>query len=330
MDYSNIKHINNRYYIIKTVYNREICYGSYKYLEDALTQREKLKKHSWKKNKTTGYPEKECFPKYQIRNIDENYLIINCKNGRIYGEYKCKIYAKLIKKILPFYSDEVNINKIENIALKEFYKYIMFDKIKNRYIVVYKGIYYYTTSNIIDALKERDIILKHDGDFELMCEDPTVVYDYTKEELPPYPQVKNITYVASNKKYQIRKRIRNETIVINNIPYERLAILIRDFLKNNQWNKKIMSKMVNVANEIIERNKYIQLRNNKFYVEKTTNKKRVNYATYNDLELARYVRNKLLENSWDIRLVKNFERDYIKYNIQTRYYYDNTDILASI
>ena len=79
-----------------------------------------------------------------------------------------------------FYGNKINIRLIEKIAHKEFYKYISYNKRKDVYHVIYGGFVRSTHKKLINALYERDLIIKYDGDEELMCEDSTIIHDYKK------------------------------------------------------------------------------------------------------------------------------------------------------
>lgn len=331
MKYNNIYKKRNRYYIQKTIYNQKIEYGSFSRLDDAIKQRDKLIKYDWIKCKTTGYPKREHFPKYHIRkDEEEKYIIINKKRGgMIYGSYKSYKYAKLVKKILPYYTTKVDIKLIEKQAVKEFYKYISYNNINNRYYIYYKGYVLGTYANLVTALQERDLIVKYDGNEELMCEDPTSIYTYDKSKLPPFPKkIENIVYENTYKnKYRVRKQIRNNTITIGRYPTYNLAVLIRDYLAKNGWNEKTIKHVTKVTETIQKRNKNIHKRNGKYYVETMKNGKIRIYACYDNLELARYVKQNLKEDNWKKKNITKYEENYYHLGYKPLYYYDDTDFL---
>lgn len=327
MKYKNIYKSNGRYIIKKTIYSKTIVYGNFERLEDAIEHRNKLAKNNWYKNATTGYPKRQRFPKYHVKKIECGYLVINKKNGRTFGTYKNCKYAEIIKKILPFHEDDLNISLVEKIAHKEFYKHVSYHKMLGRYHVIYEGIVRSTHKSLPEALQERDLIIKYDGDEELMCEDPTLIYDYTKEELPSYThECENIYYQDENEnKYLLKKQIRNNKIVIGNYQTYNLACLIRKYLHNTRWDEKEVKHIIETTNKIQKRDQYIHKRNNKYCIEKTRNNKRTIYGYYTDIEQARYVKNKLIETSWNKKHVPQFEKKYYKEKKKTRYYYDKTD-----
>lgn len=327
MNYKNIYKSNNRYIIKKTIYSKTIVYGSFKRLCDAVEQRAKLKKNNWYKNATTGYPKNQRFPKYHVKTVECGYLVINKKNGRTFGTYKNCKYAGIIKKILPFYENDINISQVEKIAHKEFYKYTTYNKMLGRYHVFYKGILRSTHKNLIDALNERDLIVKYDGNEELMCEDPTKVYDYTKEELPSFThECENIYYRDKNaNKYQLEKQVRNHKLIIGRYQTYDLACLIKRYLDCKKWNEKEIKHIMQTTRQIHKRDKYIHQCNGKYCVERTINKKRTIYGYYTNIEQARYVKNKLEEVSWKKKQIEKIERNYYKENLRTKYYYDKTD-----
>ncbi len=327
MSYRNIYRQNGRYLIKKNIYGKTIVYGSFDNIESAVEQRNLLIKNKWYKNATTGYPKNQHFPKYQIKENECGYLVLNKKTGRTFGTYtNCK-YAKLIKKILPFYENDINIRDIERRAHKEFYKYISYNQMTGRYHVIYKGIVRTTHKSIRAALSERDLIVKYDCDEELMCEDPTIIYDYTDEKLPSFEhECGNIRYRDENKnKYQLEKQIRNHKIIIGSYPTYNLACLIKRHLDKLKWDKYEVKKIIKVTRNIHKRDKYIHKRNGHYYIERIINKQKIVYAIYDDIDMARYVKQKLSEYNWRKRLVKKFEKKYYLNKVETKYYYDSTD-----
>lgn len=182
----NIRKTKKGYNIQKTIYGQKIDYGTYPTLQEAQKQITLLKKHNWIKNKSLGYTDEEIFIKYTIRQDDEgNYIIIN-KKGKTYGSYKSKKFAKIVKHILAFHQD-IDINEIEEKAIKEFYKYIRYNKLLGKYQVIYNARVVLTTNTLLEALEERDLYVKYDADEELMCENIDTIYKYTEGELPPIP-----------------------------------------------------------------------------------------------------------------------------------------------
>ncbi|WP_323736547.1 hypothetical protein PXD04_00835 [Methanosphaera sp. ISO3-F5] len=331
MIYRNIYKTNNRYIIKKSIYNKTIVYGSFDRLSDAIEHRDKLARNNWYKNATTGYPLNQRFPQYYVKEIECGYLVINKKNGRTFGTYKNCKYARIIKKILPFYEDDLNISQVEKIAHKEFYKYITYHKMLGRYHVVYEGVVRSTHKNLVDALYERDLIVKYNGNEELMCEDPTTIHDYSNEELPSFThECENIYYKDENKnKYQLEKQIRNNKLIIGNYPTYNLACLIKRYLDSKKWNKKDVKHIMKITKKIHKRDKYIHRRNGRYCVERTVNKKRTIYGYYDNIEQARYVKIRLEETSWKKKQVPKFERNYYKHKNITRYYYDTTDFFKT-
>ncbi len=331
MNYKNIYKQNGKYVIKKNIYQKSIIYGVFDNLESAIEQRNILIKNKWHKNATTGYPKDKHFPKYQVKKTECGFLVLNKKTGQSFGTYKNHEYAKIIKKILPFYADKINIRFIEKIAHKEFYKYISYNNMTGRYHVIYKGFVRSTYKKLEDALYERDLIVKYDGDEELMCEDPTIIHDYKSEKLPSFEhECENIRYRDENKnKYQLEKQIRNHKIVIGSYPTYDLACLIKRYLDNKKWNSDEVKHIIKITRSIHKRDKYIQRRNGKFYIERTKNNKTIVYAKYNDIELARFVKNNLAMNNWHRKFIKRFEKKYYLNKFETEYYYDSTDFFAA-
>ena len=84
------------------------------------------------------------------------------------------------------YQENIELKMIEQQAQKEFYKYIHYNKLQNRYHIIYKATTLATYKSLKEALIERDLIVKYDGDEELMCE-AEINYEYYKQNLPPFP-----------------------------------------------------------------------------------------------------------------------------------------------
>ncbi|RAP51756.1 MAG: hypothetical protein BZ138_04510 [Methanosphaera sp. rholeuAM270] len=329
--HKNIYKINDRYVVKKTIYAKSIVYGNFYRLDDATAHRDKLAKNGWYKNATTGYPRNQRFPSYHVKEVDYGYLVINRKNGRTFGAYKSYKYAQLIKKILPFYENDINISQIEKVAHKEFYKYISYHKRSGRYHVIYKAVVRSTHKNLIDALYERDLVVKYDGDEELMCEDPTIVYDYSEEELPTFThECENIYYKDENvNKYQLEKRIRNHKIIVGSYPTYQLACLIKKYLDDNSWNMDEVKHIMKVTRQIHERDRYIHKRNGKYCIERRINGETLIYGYYEDIEKARYIKKRLEETNWKEKRLDKFRRKYHRQNHETKYFYDKTDFFKA-
>ena len=183
---NNIYKTPTGYIIRKTFYSKRIYYGKFKTYDKALKQKKILKENNWIKNMKTNYKTNESFPNYILEEKNKKYSIINEKTREKYGSYKNLKYAQIIKKILPYYQNKVEIKKIEKQAQKEFYRYIHYNKLQNRYHIIYKATTIATYRTLVEALIERDLIVKYEGDEELMCE-AEIDYDSYKKDLPPFP-----------------------------------------------------------------------------------------------------------------------------------------------
>ncbi len=328
----NIYKINHKYQIIKVHYGIRIYYGTFNSLDDALEKREILRKNRWQKNSTTGYPTYEHFPKYQIKTEDnKEYIIVNCNTGKTYGSYKNYKYATIIKQILPFFKDKVDIEKIEKFAIKEFYKYISYKKIKNKYMIIYHGTTMGLFSNLASALEERDIIMRYEGDEELMCQNTPIYYNYNKEELPPYPYTIEEIIYRSNKsnRYIVRKQIRNQRITIGQYATYNMAVLVRDYLDRNKWNLDKINHIKRVTIKIQKRDKFILHKGKMYYIIHNEQGKSVIYANYTNPNLARYVRDKLTEHNWNMEKIGEYEEEYKNNKEKNLHYYDNTDLFKT-
>ncbi len=326
MNYENIFIKDGKYAIKKNIYSKKISYGTFDTLTKAIEQRNILIKNKWHKNATTKYPKNQHFPKYELKKTEDGYVVLNKKMGTTFGTYAHYEYARLIKKILPFYGDDINIERIEEIAHKEFYKHISYNKIICKYHVIYKGFVRSTHERLEDALYERDLIVKSDND-ELLYEDPTIIHDYESEELPSFEyEYENIRYRRKMKnKYILEKEIRNQKIIIGSYPTYELACLIKRYLDNKKWNYEEVKHIIRSTRNIHKRDKYIREHNGHFYIEILEDEKKVVYARYKDIDLARYVKNNLVMNNWRKRFIKRFEKKYFLNEIETEYYYDSTD-----
>ncbi|MDO5826024.1 MAG: hypothetical protein Q4Q22_06560 [Methanosphaera sp.] len=326
--FTNIRKANGKYVIEKTRYGQRINYGTYDTPEDALKQKELLMKYNWIKNKSTGYDKKEHFPRYCVReNGQGKYIVKNKKNGKTFGSYKSRKYAGIIKKILPFYRDNVNIKRIEQQATNEFYRYITYDKLKGYYKFRHKNMVVETSKSLTYLLEERDLYLKYGADEELMC-NATQIYRYDEDKLPPFPHPENITYDEKTK-YNLRKQIRNSSLRIGSYQSYELALLIREYLLKNNWNMEYVNYIKDITAEIHNRNKYIVKNEKTYYIQRNVRKKRCYYGSYGNIHLARYVRDKLIENNWNKDDVGKYKNEYDGYN-ESQYYYDTTDIFLNV
>ena len=326
--FTNIKKIKGKYVIQKTIYGQSINYGTFDTKEEALKQKQLLIKYNWIKNKSTGYKKEEHFPRYCIRqNNQDKYIIKNRKTGHTYGAYKSKKYANIIKKILPFYTDNIKIERIEQQALEEFYRYISYDSRVGYYRFRYNNITIITSKSLTVILEERDLYLKCGGDEEAMC-DITERYIYQEKNLPPFQKTENIVYEEKYKyKYLLRKQIRNHRIRIGRYNTYSLALLVKEYLDNKGWKLDDVNHIINITMEIQNRNKNIIKKDNRYYIRHDTKTKREYYGSYENIHLARYVRNKLRQDNWNKNKTKEYEAEY-NYNKKNLYYYDRTDLFA--
>lgn len=324
--FTNIKKVNDKYIIEKTIYGQLINYGTYDTKEDALKQKKVLIKYGWIKNKTTGYDKKEHFPRYCIRqNSQGKYIVKNRQTGKTFGSYKSKKYAGIIKRILPFYRNDINIELIEKKAAKEFYKYITYDALDGYYKFRYNNTTIVTAKQLTHVLAERDIYLKYGADEELMCE-TTEIYRYEDDKLPPFYHPANIIYEDKlQNKYTLKKQIRSNRLKIGSYQTYDLALLVKEYLTSNNWELSIVNYIIDITYKIQNRDKNIIKKENTYYIQHIINKKRQYYGSYKNIHIARYVRDKLNENNWNKKEVLKYKKEY-EYNHKSQYYYDTTDI----
>lgn len=318
------KYLDN-YKITKTIYSRVIDYGNFNTYNEALNQKKLLQKHKWIKSKSTHYDKENIFPKYLLKKDEENnYIIINKNTGKTYGSYKSKRYAKIIKRILPFYKENINIKKIEKQALKEFYKYIHYNKFKNKFHIIYKDTTIGTYNTLLEALTERDLLIKFEN--ELYFENPNTCYTYDKKRLPPFYTSNDITFNSNENKYKLTKKIHNKEIIIGFYSTYTLANNINKYLEKNYLELNVIKHIIKVTKQIQTRDNYIDKSHGIYYIKHRTNEKEIIYAKYDDIELARYIRNKLKKDNWKKSSFEDYEYNYYQNQIKTKYYYDNTDI----
>lgn len=324
--FTNIKKVNNKYVIEKTIYGQIINYGSYDTKEDALKQKRLLRKYGWIKNKSTGYDKNEHFPRYCIREDNHGkYIVKNRQTGKTFGSYKSKKYAGIIKRILPFYGNDINIEIIEKKAAKEFYKYISYNTIQGYYKFTYNNTTIVTSRLLTEVLEERDLYLKYGMDEELMCE-TTEIYKYDDDKLPPFYHHENITYEDKlQNKYTLKKQIRTNRLKIGSYQTYDLALLVKEYLTNNNWELSIVNYIIDITRKIQDRDKNIIKKGNAYYIHHVINKKRRYYGSYKNIHIARYVRDKLNENNWNMNDVMKYKKEY-EYHHKSQYYYDTTDI----
>lgn len=324
--FTNIKKVNGKYIIEKTIYGQIINYGTYDTKEDALKQKRLLIKYGWIKNKSTGYDKREHFPRYCVREDNHGkYIVKNRQTGKTFGSYKSKKYAGIIKKILPFYRNNINIEVIEKKASKEFYKYISYDEIHGYYTFRYENTTIVTSTLLRHVLEERDIYLKYGADDELMCE-TTEIYRYDDDKLPPFYHPENITYDDKlQNKYTLKKQVRCKRLKIGSYQTYDLALLVKEYLTKNNWELGIVNHVIDITRKIQGRDKNIIRKGNTYYIQHIINKKRHYYGSYKNIHMARYVRDKLNENNWNKNDVLKYKKEYARHH-KSQYYYDTTDI----
>lgn len=330
--YRNIYKKNKKYLIKKVIYGQNIDYGEYDTLNEALEQRNLLIKYNWIKNKSTKYPKREHFERYCVEENNQNkYIVKNRKDGKCYGAYKSKKYAKIIKKILTYQIEDIKIKEIEKKATNEFYKNITYNKLSGLYQITYKGITRASDKSLTFILSERDLILKYEGDEELMCENVNNIYEYGEDELPPFPKsINNISYEGNSKyKYKLKKQLRNHRIIIGQYSNYELAYLIKSYLENKKWKTNEIRHIQKVTKKIQERDKYIQKIDKKYRIIRKRKNQSITYGVYTDINLARYIRNRLNENEWNKELITDYKREYLLKKEYNEYFYDSTDYLST-
>lgn len=323
----NIHKINNKYHIIKNIYNQRISYGKYTNKKEAQKQRNLLEKNNWIKSEKTGYNKKESFTQYKIIQKQKQYYITS--NKTTYGPYQDKKYAQTIQKILPYYK-KPNIKHVEKIATKEYYKHITYNKTNKRYYVNIKEKTYTSSKKLEDILYERDLLLKYQQDEELMCENMDTIEQ--QEEIPPFPDIryKNIYQTTSQKnQYVIRKQKNNKIIRIGNYPSYELALLIKSYLEFKNWNQNSINFISTVTNEIQNRNRYIYEENKNYSIKKYKNGNYIYYGNYTDINEAVFVKNKLIDCGWKKELVSTFESEFNPDKFDNHYFYDTTDFFEN-
>ncbi|MDO5851437.1 MAG: hypothetical protein Q4Q23_03025 [Methanobacteriaceae archaeon] len=326
MNYSNIyKTNNNNFFISKNFYGHRIYYGTFNNLTEAIKKRDLLIKYDWIKCKNTGYS-KDSFYEYNIIKKENNYYLINKDNKEVYGPCQCYKFIDILKNIIPYYTPDININLAKKMAIKEFYKNISYNKLHNSYIICYKGKHYGVFSKLSSALKERDLLKLCDCDEDIMCEYTELVYEYDKDILPKYPykQENNIEHEYSlNKHHRVRKKINGVSIHIGSYSSYDQAKIVREYLDDHNWDMKIVKHIRNISSAILYKDRYINKKGNKYYVSRIFKGKYLRYGSYDTIQKARYIRDMLISNNWNIEKIDSLK---VKNNNYLDYC-DSTDIL---
>lgn len=149
---------------------------------------------------------------------------------------------------------------------------------------------------------------------------------------PPYHKFKdNITYEESkNGNYKLRKQVRLKRVTIGRYHSYDLTLHLKEYLEKNNWDETIVQYIVNVTKSIQDRDKYIEHDNEKYYIYKTVKGKKENYGKYDNIEQARYVRQKLIENGWERKKIPEYLEKYDIEKEYTKYYYDTSDYLQEV
>ncbi|MCI5867424.1 MAG: hypothetical protein SOZ23_03400 [Methanosphaera sp.] len=330
MGYKNIYKINGKYHIIKSIYKQKINYGIYDNLDDAIKQRTILILNQWIKSEESGYAKSEQFPIYEIYEHENGYYLKNNENNKSFGSFKDLTYTKIIQKILPYYQEVPDIKTIKKQAINEFYRHITYNRTTKRYQISYNEHIYATSTDIIETLQERDMIIKYDADEDMMCEyNPPNKYD--KDKIPKYRRrIENIIQINSLKnKFLIQKQINKKKITIGRYMTYELAEFIRNYLDDNNWSCEAIRHIKKITKIIQNRDLNIHTRNSKFYVELRKDDELIIFAYYDDIEMARYIRKLLSENNWNSQKIHEYEESFNKNFKKTKYFYDKTDFIKS-
>ena len=324
----NIHKINNKYHIIKNIYNQRINYGKYTNKKEAQKQRNLLEENNWIKSEKTGYNKKESFTQYKIIQKQKQYYITS-PNKTTYGPYQDEKYAQIIQKILPYHK-KPNIKQIEKKATKEYYKHITYNKTNKRYYLNIKNKTYASSKKLKNILHERDLLLKYNTDEELMCENTNTIQQ--QEEIPPFPDIKgeNIYQITSQKnQYIIRKQKNNKSITIGSYPTYELALLIKSYLDFKNWNQDSINTISTITDEIQNRNRYIYKKNENYCIKKYKNGNYIYYGYYDDINEAIFVKNNLINCGWKKELVSIFKSEFDPDTFENNYFYDTTDFFEN-
>ena len=275
------------------------------------------------------------------RKSDECYALEYSRDGKKHYACSCRTYeqAYYVKKELN--KVDWDMSKLDGIMdeyprwytwLLFFYQYVV--PIREQWAVnvpkeyVPEGItgfQYGRYSNIEDALYERDFLMEHDWDYDLLVECiDDAANPYYNMELPPYPERK-IKKIAKRNYHE-----KELTEIINLIKEGYTSLIeisrvsgyiemsIRNWLK--LWNTNFTEfKQIVLAGEdpfnVLEKEELIftpdlsvsKPCNFNGYVQKVTNKKShycvrkgdVYYGTYKDKELAKKIVKELEKCNWD-------------------------------
>lgn len=315
MKNKNIYKQSGKYIIKKQIYNKVVYYGSFNSFEEALEKKRILIENNWIKSEKTGYTNEQSFKNYDIILKNNKYYV---KNGKkTYGKYEDEKFATLISKIMPFYENDIQMKFIEEIATREFYKYICYSKDK-RYHVAYKNNSKYSSTNLITALEERDLTVKYLDDDESKCNDQDTYY-YDINKIPKFKsKATNINYISNHKHpFHIIKHVNGTKITISKLPTFEQAKYVQKHLQSQNWSINSIMHIKKVSQTIEQRDRNIYKKLNKYYI-KHKNKR---YYNTNDLYEARYIRDKLVETNWNEDLIEKFKYEYQNHRINKEKYH---------
>ncbi|OED29926.1 hypothetical protein [Methanosphaera sp. WGK6] len=300
---------NGKYYIIRMIYQNIIYYGIFNTFEEAVTKSMLLSENNWIKSPKTGYSPKDSFPEYIIEHVSSkklNKYYIRNKNqpNLCYGPYYNKKYTKILANILPYYRNKIDINRAEQQASKEFYKYIVYEKNHKRYKVVINKKSIIHGTNLENILIERDLHITSHENEEDLCNIIQPEYD---EILPPTPwnkkkEERTITNIGTN--YIIQKNTRNLKVKIGPFTNKTIAISVRNILEESNWNPELIQHIKNIILEIKHPNRNIRKKDDTyilFYKNKTL-------FESNDKEEIHLLRKLLEENNWNEKIIDIYKK----------------------
>ena len=154
--------------------------------------------------------------------------------------------------------------------MEDFYKYI--SKSHNRYIICKNSEFYFSSESLAEALFERDLLIECNWDFDLLVEVPDRPNPYLDMVLPPFQHSP--------------KHIKHDQVECWNV---------------YQWRNKIGS-FDNEADAIkfaVENNGRVKHLKDRYFIIKYINGKQIHFGTFDNLEEAILVRDKLMENNWE-------------------------------
>lgn len=274
-----ISNIGGKFSVDRVFNDKKYNFGVFNSYEDALDKIDYLEEEGWPISVNIG--ENELVDEFgrvltNIEKYDDNFIVFKFIDGEkvIFGEFESLDEAVSIR-------DNLIDNAWESMEPNDRSKYGKYiQKSHNKFVVVrvYNGVYH--NFGYFDSFEEA-----------LECRENLVATNWG--DLNIAHKMRYGKYIAYNGiMYTVSKTLDNGSLNIFGF-FDTLegAVKQRDWLVENNWSRLEVPD---------DSKKYIHKNGDKFLIYKKIDDELEYFGTYSSFEEAKYMRNKLIENDWDI------------------------------